>query len=352
MCVILCSELMSNAFLKNRTKKTFLDKIQTKALGTRKAYQSSLVNFADYCVEQYDQSDIDEIIKEILVLKDLEREQAVFDVLQDWVNWNNMNNRSSATIKSYYSRVRTYFHYKGIKITDQESKENIVFPRLVKEELHGISLDEIKLVLDNANPMKKALYLTLLSSGMRIGEALQLRKRDVDTSQERIKIRIQAGYSKTSTTRTTFVSKEASGFLLTKLRGLDDDDLVFGRHDNVQYAVTNEIQIFHHACNRAGLDKKYQSNARRMITLHSFRAYFITKVSRKDPNFAKRLAGQKGYLLEYDRMNDKEKLDLYLQIEPSLFVYTHVQEKDNKDQRIDNLYEIVSELAKRLDAKS
>jgi len=343
---------MSNAFLKNRTKETFLERIQVKSLGTKKGYESALVNFADYCVEQYDQSDIDEVIKEILVLKDLEREQAVYDVLQGWVNWNKASNRGSATIKSYFSRVRTYFHYKGIKITDQESKENIVFPRLVKEELHGLSLDEIKLVLDNANPVKKALYLTLLSSGMRIGEALQLRKRDIDTSQERIKLRIQAGYSKTSTGRTTFVSKEASGFLLTKLRGLDDGDLVFGKHENIQFAVTNEIQIFQHACNRAGLDTKYQSNKRRMITLHSFRAYFITKVSRKDPNFAKRLAGQKGYLLEYDRMNDKEKLDLYLQIEPSLFVYSQVIEKDDKDQRIDNLYEIVSELAKRLDAKS
>jgi len=342
---------MSNTFSKNRTKETFLERIQVKSLGTRKGYQSALVNFGDYCLEEYDQSDIDEVVKEILVLKDLEREQAVYDVLQGWVNWNKANNRGSSTIKSYFSRVRTYLHYKGIKISDQESKENVVFPRLVKEELHGLSLDEIKLVLDNASPKKKVLYLTLLSSGMRIGEALQLRKRDIDTSQERIKLRIQAGYSKTSTARTTFVSKEASGFLLTKLRGLDDNDLVFGKHENVQFAVTNEIQIFQHACNRAGLDTKYQSNKRRMITLHSFRAYFITKVSRKDPNFAKKLAGQKGYLLEYDRMNDKEKLDLYLQIEPSLLVYSQFIEKDVKDE-VANLRVMVNELAKRLDVKS
>jgi len=345
---------MSSFSIKNRTRQTFLDKIQVKSIGTRKAYQSSLVNFADFCLEQYNQSNIDEIIKEILLLKDLEREQAVFDMLQNWVNWNNSDKRGSATILSYFSRVRIYFHYRGIKISDREVKENIVFPRLVKEELHGLTLDEIRIILYNAHPMKKVLYLSLLSSGMRIGEALQLRKRDLDTTQERIKIRIQAEYTKTNTARTTFVSKEVSRYLLTRIRGLDDDELVFGKHDNIQYAVTNEIQVFHHACDRSELNEKYHSNGRRMISLHSFRAFFITKVSRKDHNFAKKLAGQKGYLLQYDRMNDEEKLDLYLQIEPSLCVYSQVIEKDDKDKRIDELekrFENVERLLKHADSK-
>ena len=53
----------------------------------------------------------------------------------------------------------------------------------------------------------------------------------------------------------------------------------------------------------------------------SLPAYFITKVSRKDPNFAKKLAGQKGYLLQYDRMSEEEKLAKYLEIEPELLIF-------------------------------
>jgi len=50
-------------------------------------------------------------------------------------------------------------------------------------------------------------------------------------------------------------------------------------------------------------------------------------------------------------MNDKEKLDLYLQIEPSLLVYSQVIEKDVKAE-VANLRVMVNELSKRLDAKS
>ena len=71
---------------------------------------------------------------------------------------------------------------------------------------------------------------------------------------------------------------------------------------------------------KTGLNMRYDSNNRYMINTHSFRAYGITKISRHDPNFAKKLAGQKGYLDEYDRMNGDEKLALYQKIESDLII--------------------------------
>ena len=71
---------------------------------------------------------------------------------------------------------------------------------------------------------------------------------------------------------------------------------------------------------RAGLDQKYETNGRNMISTHSFRAFFITRVSRHDPNLAKYFAGQKGYLMQYDRLSDEEKLEYYIKFEPSLLV--------------------------------
>jgi spore coat polysaccharide biosynthesis predicted glycosyltransferase SpsG len=71
---------------------------------------------------------------------------------------------------------------------------------------------------------------------------------------------------------------------------------------------------------KIGLNEKYD-NGHHKITTHSFRAYFITKISRQDPNFAKKLAGQKGYLLQYDRMTDEEKLQKYLEIENELLIF-------------------------------
>jgi hypothetical protein len=73
---------------------------------------------------------------------------------------------------------------------------------------------------------------------------------------------------------------------------------------------------------KAGLDEKYDTVNRRKITLHSFRAYFFTKAARvHDENYAHKLTGHGGYLPQYDRLTDDEKLDLYLKLESELLVY-------------------------------
>ncbi len=342
---------MPSFLVKTRTKQTFFSKITTKAKGTQRMYDCALNNFEHFCLECFDGRDSDDIVKEVLVLKGVDQEQSVYDLLQSWVNWNVECERKCGTVRSYFSRVHAYLHYRGIKLTDKDIRENIDFPKQVKEELHGLTLDEIQRILENANPRKKGLYLALLSSGMRIGEALQVRKRDIDLSQQRPLIRIEAENTKTASTRTVVVSKEAVRFLIRRLEELNGGDLVWGTHENPQFAETNESQIFNSACEKAGFDKKYRSNGRRQISLHSFRAYFFTKVARKDENYAHKMMGHGGYLPQYDRMNDSEKLDLYLQFEPSLLVYSQVIEKDVKEE-VAHLRIMVNELAKRLDVKS
>jgi hypothetical protein len=60
---------------------------------------------------------------------------------------------------------------------------------------------------------------------------------------------------------------------------------------------------------RSGLDMK-NSKGNNEINTHSFRAFGITKLSRHDANYARRLAGQKGYLDTYDRFSLDDKLKL------------------------------------------
>ena len=71
---------------------------------------------------------------------------------------------------------------------------------------------------------------------------------------------------------------------------------------------------------KIGLNERYESNNRYKINTHSFRAYGITKISRHDPNFGKKIAGQKGYLLQYDRISDEEKLEIYQKYEIDLII--------------------------------
>jgi hypothetical protein len=102
-----------------------------------------------------------------------------------------------------------------------------------------------------------------------------------------------------------------------------------------------------------------------LINTHSFRAYGITKLSRHDPNYARRLAGQKGYLDTYDRLALDEKLALYEKYEYELTIDQTKRDKvkiaqleeDNKikmeemTKRLEAHDGIMKELEKRLDQK-
>jgi len=174
---------------------------------------------------------------------------------------------------------------------------------------------------------------------MRIGEAVQLRKKDFDLTKKRIKITIPAIITKTKTGRTTFVSKEAGSFLISKLKPIEDDDLVFGSSEIIHNARMNEVLTMERVLKRAGLDQRYDGKNRRKISLHSFRAYFFTKASRcHDEGYAHRLTGHGGYLPQYDRMTDEEKLDLYLKLESDLLIFDTTK-AEHKIESLENTLE-------------
>lgn len=307
-------------FLKtDRTKQTFEDRLAKKAAGTRELYKIAFSNFEKFCSEQYSRS-TDEVITEFTLVD----EQAVYDTVQDWIDWNVSQKKSASTIRMWFSCINNYLRYKGIKI---EAKENIDFPKKREEEMYPLQIEDIHKIFSVASYEKKCLYLCQISSGMRIAEMLQLRKKDLEV-KDRIIVKIPADYTKSKRGRTTFFSKEAQKMLSPKLKQLEEEDYIFGKHEEtpLKSKTGNEIITLANYLRKIDLDEKY-ANGRNKITTHSFRAYFITKISRHDPNFAKKLAGQKGYLLQYDRMTDEEKLSKYLEIEPDLLIFEDSKKK-------------------------
>jgi len=301
-------------FLKtDRTKQTFEDRLEKKAPGTRELYKIAFRNFDKFCNEQYSRS-IEEVITEFTMVD----EQAVYDTAQDWIDWNVSHGKGASTIRMWFSCINNYLRYNGIKI---EAKENIDFPKKKEEELYPLQIEDVHKIFTVAGYGKKCLYLCQISSGMRIAELLQLKKKDVEVN-ERIIVKIPADYTKSKKGRTTFFSKEAQIMLIPKMKQLSDEDFLFGKNakTSLKSKSGNEMITLANYLKKVGLDEKYD-NGHNKITTHSFRAHFITKISRHDPNFAKKLAGQKGYLLQYDRMTDEEKLEKYLEFEQDLLVF-------------------------------
>jgi integrase len=178
---------------------------------------------------------------------------------------------------------------------------------------------------------------------MRIGEALSIRKSDLDFFGERIIVRIRAETTKTKQARTTFLSKECTEKLNTYVKTLKDDDLVFtdakGKDPD-----TLEQNALRSALIRLNLDQKYSTNGFCKITSHSFRAYFFTAAARKHgENYAHKLTGHGGYLMQYDRMTDEEKMKMYIELEPDLVVFEQTR-NELEIKRLKEENESISEL--------
>lgn len=304
-----------------RTKETFKEKISHKAKGTQESYQTLLNKWEEFSLEKFDSEDL---IPELKIVE----EDTLWDTLEQWINWNHAKGQMPQVNKFRFSLLKKYLHHRGIKIFKEDIEENLDFPTVIEEEPYALSLEESQLIVKNAPFKKQVMYLCMLSSGMRIGETCQLKPKHLNLEKKRIMVKIPSSIAKYNRGRTTFFSEEASKILKTLLKKLGDDDLIFGTHENPKYAETNEIQQLKRLLISIGLYEK-QENGHGKITSHSFRAYFITKVSRFDRDLAHFLAGQKNkmYLPRYDRLTDDDKLELYMKIEPDLLIDDSVKQK-------------------------
>ena len=208
-------------------------------------------------------------------------------------------------------------------------KKRISLKEQVKDDPEPFTKEEVRLFCDNARADRKLLYMVLKDSGMRIGETVQLRKSDIDATKDPVQINIKAKYTKEKKSHITFVTNETKPMLLNRLAKLQDDELVFGKSENVYSAKNIEESVFNYLREKLGLTERYSHSNRHKKTLHSFRSYTATQASKAlDDNWSHALLGHKQYLQQYIRNHD-EYPQFYKRTEPHLMIYEQVEVVDN-----------------------
>jgi len=316
---------------KERNFETFFAiKLKNKKEGTRKNYRLALLDFDKFCNKTMTNS-LEALIPEFREAST----ESIIDTLQAWIN--DCTLQSSLNQRGRMSQINAYLYYRGVKIDPRDMKD-LEFENSQTEERRPITDNELKKIIESANPLLKTLCYTLSSSGMAIGEVCHLVKSDFDLSQKRIVIHIKPSYTKKSSRgRTVYVSKEAAEYLKPILSKLDDNDLVFTTSPTIPLTIINITMQFRRLIDRIGLDVKYESGTRQK-TLHALRAYFFTKAVQKHGlAYAHRLCGHRGYLEEYNRYTDEKKLEMYLELEPELYVYEKRPDTDEIKQLKDEV---------------
>lgn len=248
--------------------------------------------------------------------------------------------KTPKTIRTYFGFVKSYLRkVHGIRLTIDDVKDYITFPTQLKEPRKAIPIEILKKLFDNASPTRRALYYVLVSSGMRIGEALALTPKDFHFDENPVRITLDAEITKTKESRETYISSEAAEKIAILIESKPKDRKFLTDVDDIPKAVRTEDQYFDDLRKRLGLIEKYKYSNRNTVNIHGFRSYFHTAATHVyDSAYANALDGHGAYLKTYYSLTPKQRAEKYRKLEPYLLIDSiKLETEKTKDKIIDDL---------------
>jgi len=262
---------------------------------------------------------------------------------------------------------------KGL-IEDQEIPLPVKFWKNLRHKRKGsraATLDrvpteqEFQRMLRHGDVKDRALFLFVMSSGIRIDEALKTSPDMIDLEQDPPIIKLPGSITKNGDPRITFISQEAKEYLqewmkvrkqwlrrsIKKTGHLCTKDINDNRIFPFSYDVARTRWVY--LIKKTGLDKRDPTTNRYVLHIHCLRKYFLSQMKLQIPTvIPEALAGHEQYLDEaYRRYSQKQLGEYYKKGEPRITVMersadlTDVQEElKEKDREIINMKQEMHEL--------
>ena len=261
------------------------------------------------------------------------------------------NQRGSIDVA--FTALRSWCAINGVMLFNEYVKRFVKLPKKNKETKVPLNRDMIKGLIVNAPNNVRVVLLVLLSSGMRVGECLQLRVKDIDTTKIPIEIKLRAETTKTREERKAYISQEAWAMVEPLLLNKDKEDYVFVKSFGVNSVRSIEV-LFGRLRKNLGYTEKYDNGRNYQVNIHAFRANFITTATKiLDGDTAHALAGHHKYMDVYFRMSPESRAEQYSKLEPYLTLSDEMRQKgiiQEKEKTIQELKKRDEKLAK-LEAK-
>jgi integrase len=342
--------------------------ILSHSKSTVSTYRLSIVNkkktgFCDFLNQKYN---IDEFS---LVEKIKNQEMDVYKILKEFVIFLDVSKYQPKSIKTRLAAVKGYLRHLGVKIYTEDCKHSIRLPKVVARREEPMTKEMLVRLLRNVTPKLQTAILVAISTGMRIGELVQLEVRDIDFDTKPVKIRIRAETTKTREERETFLTEEATNSLKDYLKRFYDwkedknehlkNQIIFGRTSLSKHQIREDSQLKRgYFLTSENLLQKMLStsikkipdlsrnneNGRKVIHFHAFRKYFRTVVGNAcGRDFAEAIIGHKFYLSTYYNLSEAQKKELYLKAEP----YLTISDYAKIEHTIQNLTEKYRDLEKK-----
>src|SRR5215467_1851917 len=310
---------------------------------TAHQYLSRLKNFDDFIAKAYN-SDVDSLLPKIK-----QGNQDPFGLLNAYAAYMKNRNISPLTLNQRIVTIKNFFEYCDIEISPRRFKLKVKLPKIVRKKKEAISKEDIIEILNICDNIRLRTYVLLLAAtGMRAGEALSIRIKDIDFDSNPSTLFVRGEFTKTKVDRIIFLTQEVTqqlkswldykyrtrrvchqdaqqGKTITEHRTpvKRDTDLVFAVYQdtevpNPDFLYADFSKSFAKTLDRSGKGNREDGNQRRRrITLHSLRRFVKTTISDLGyADFSEWFIGHSGST--YWTKKDSEKAELFRKIEPYL----------------------------------
>lgn len=181
-------------------------------------------------------------------------------LVQEWVNDMFAQGRAARTVSTIYGRFHAFMTWAALEgYIPANPCQDIVMPRGNSREHIILSPDEVTRLLAATPEHYRLLVETLVKTGMRIGEAAELRVKDLDLPRRRVRInravaRGVVGSPKSHKRREVPLTTALAAALDRATAGRSREDLVFPTVRGQQIRANNfKTTVFDPAVQAAGL---------------------------------------------------------------------------------------------------
>ncbi len=298
-------------------------------------YGTAIKKFQKFLTEKYKSQD-QEITQKII-----EKQLKVAQILKEFVIYLDKNKYSSATITMWLGAVKGYLRHCSVKIYSEDLKGIVRIPKQIRTRETPLTKELIVQLLNVVPLQLKTIILVAISTGMRIGEIVQVQLSDLDFNSTPNIINIRAETTKNRESRTTFLTQETTSCLesyLVKYFGWKKGEnnyhlknkLIFGRISNKgRQKQTDSYLVSEHTLQRSLMQyikdvpklNEKSEDGRMVIHFHAFRKFFRTVVGNAvGRDFAEAIIGHRFYMDTYYQLSEEQRKENYLKAEPFLTI--------------------------------
>ncbi|OPX71319.1 MAG: site-specific tyrosine recombinase XerC [Methanoregulaceae archaeon PtaB.Bin009] len=236
--------------------------------------------------------------------------------------------------------IKEYLLVNGIELSERETR--LIRSRMPRGGTQTTERDltpqVLQTLLTHADVKGRALILFLMSSGVRIGEAVQLKVSDIDLERDPAVVHIRAEITKTRRARTTFISHEAVAAVRewqkvreaylesasSRNKGLVAQGIgsVKTREDQRLFPFATHVaqSMWRTILKNADLAFLDEATGRHQHHIHQLRKYFRTQMAISCPvDVVEAMLGHEGYLTSaYRRYTIDQLAEAYKKAEPMI----------------------------------